>query len=191
MYIKFTDRSLSLRPISSHHDKERGVVLFVALIVLVAMSLAAVSMMRAVDTGTRLAGNLATKQSAINAPDTAFNVALNQVIAMVDNGSSSGNAAITGYSAFDIVQSVNARNWASAKDLGTNTATGNRVQLLIDRICTPTRDCERTRGLVSQTEGRSYGSAESPHVFFFQHFRSIARVTDPKGAVHFVEFKND
>ena len=46
--------------------KQRGVVLFIALIALVAMSLAAVALVRSVDTATIIAGNLAFKQSELS-----------------------------------------------------------------------------------------------------------------------------
>jgi Tfp pilus assembly protein PilX len=48
---------------------ERGVVLFVALIVLVAMSLAAIALFRSVDTANLVAGNQAFKQGALNATE--------------------------------------------------------------------------------------------------------------------------
>jgi type IV pilus assembly protein PilX len=44
---------------------QRGIVLFVALIAMVVMSLAAVALLRAVDSGTSIAGNLAFKQASI------------------------------------------------------------------------------------------------------------------------------
>jgi Tfp pilus assembly protein PilX len=44
---------------------QRGVVLFIALIVMVAMSLAAVALMRSVDTTTAVIGNLAFRQASI------------------------------------------------------------------------------------------------------------------------------
>lgn len=47
-----------------------GVVLFLALIALVAMSLAAVALIRSVDTSTLIIGNLAFKQSATNSGDS-------------------------------------------------------------------------------------------------------------------------
>src|SRR5512139_2457152 len=46
-----------------------GLVLFIALIVLVAMSLAGVALMRSVDTGVVVAGNMAFKQAAIMVAD--------------------------------------------------------------------------------------------------------------------------
>lgn len=48
---------------------QRGVVLFVALIVLVAMTLAGIALMRSVDTALVVAGNMAFKQSAIAVAD--------------------------------------------------------------------------------------------------------------------------
>ncbi len=50
--------------------RQRGVVLFIALIALVAMSLAAVALIRSVDTSTLIAGNLAFKQTATSSGDS-------------------------------------------------------------------------------------------------------------------------
>lgn len=179
------------KQLASSPGRQQGVVLFVALVVLVAMSLAGISMMRAVDTGTQVAGNLAARQNAINAPDAAFEIALGQIITMVNNGTSSGNTVVIGYSAVNNVKIVDDRDWTVAQDLGTNSISGNRLRLLIDRICTPAGDCERTAGAVGDAPGRDFGEPGLGFKPFFQHFRSIAQVTDPKGMVHYVEFKND
>jgi Tfp pilus assembly protein PilX len=48
---------------------QQGVVLFIALIVLVAMSLAGIALMRSVDTNVLIAGNLAFRQGATMAGD--------------------------------------------------------------------------------------------------------------------------
>jgi len=45
--------------------RQRGVVLFVALVSMVVLSLAAVALIRSVDTGTSIAGNLAAKQATL------------------------------------------------------------------------------------------------------------------------------
>jgi Tfp pilus assembly protein PilX len=57
-------------------DKQKGVVLFIALIALVAMTLAAIALVRSVDTGNVVAGNLAFKQGATLAGDTSTETAL-------------------------------------------------------------------------------------------------------------------
>jgi len=54
---------------------QRGVVLFFALIALLAMSLAAVALIRSVDTSTIIAGNLAFKQSTTKAGDSGIEAA--------------------------------------------------------------------------------------------------------------------
>jgi Tfp pilus assembly protein PilX len=56
--------------------KQRGVVLFFALIALVAMSLAAVALIRSVDTSTLIAGNLAFKQAATSSGDSGIEAAI-------------------------------------------------------------------------------------------------------------------
>lgn len=53
-----------------HGYRQHGVVLFLALIALVAMSLAAVALIRSVDTGTLIAGNLAFKQGTVTSGDS-------------------------------------------------------------------------------------------------------------------------
>jgi len=60
----------------SHVNKQRGVVLFFTLIALLAMSLAAVALIRSVDTSSMIAGNLAFKQSATNAGDAGIEAAV-------------------------------------------------------------------------------------------------------------------
>lgn len=56
--------------------KQRGVVLFFALIALVAMSLAAVALIRSVDTSTLIAGNLAFKQATKNSAEAGIEAAI-------------------------------------------------------------------------------------------------------------------
>ena len=53
------------RAMERHAGRERGVVLFVALIVMVVMSIAAITLIRSVDTTNRVIGNLAFRQAAI------------------------------------------------------------------------------------------------------------------------------
>ena len=49
--------------------RQRGVVLFIALLVMVALSLAGIALIRSADTATIVAGNLAFKQAAASAVD--------------------------------------------------------------------------------------------------------------------------
>lgn len=62
--------------------KQRGVVLFFTLIALLAMSLAAVALIRSVDTSTMIAGNLAFKQAATTSGDAGIEAAVNWMAAI-------------------------------------------------------------------------------------------------------------
>jgi len=65
---------------------QRGTMLIIALIVLVAMTLAGIATMRSVDTATVMAGNIAFRQSALNAADQGVQAAF----ALLQPTSSSG-----------------------------------------------------------------------------------------------------
>lgn len=60
---------------------QRGVVLFFALVALVALSLAAVALIRSVDTSTLIAGNLAFKQDATRTGDQVVDSAIQAAFA--------------------------------------------------------------------------------------------------------------
>jgi type IV pilus assembly protein PilX len=56
-------------PTRSFRARQRGVVLFIALIVLVAMTLAGIAMMRSVGTNVLISGNIAFKQTTTSVSD--------------------------------------------------------------------------------------------------------------------------
>jgi Tfp pilus assembly protein PilX len=61
------------------------VVLFIALIILVAMTLAGIGMMRSVDTGNVIAGNLAFSQSTLHASDRGTSQAFSALVAVANS----------------------------------------------------------------------------------------------------------
>ena len=71
-----------MKPLSKHRlerartIRQRGVVLFFTLIALLAMSLAAVALIRSVDTSTLIAGNMAFKQAATTSGDSGVEAAI-------------------------------------------------------------------------------------------------------------------
>jgi Tfp pilus assembly protein PilX len=74
------------RRISSMPGRQRGVVLLITLIILVAMTLAGIGMMRSVDTGNLIAGNLAFRQASANANDAGMNMAFNALMTVANSG---------------------------------------------------------------------------------------------------------
>lgn len=135
---------------SLHHKQQHGVILFVALIALVVMSLAAVALIRSVDTNTLIAGNISTKQSAIVSADSGLETALTWLGtagATTLEVDSSANAAL-GYYATQAADPTtfawNATDSRPAKDNSGNIdssgmdKSGNTIRYVIQRMCRTT-----------------------------------------------------
>src|ERR1700675_4463262 len=61
--------------------RQRGTILIIALIVLVAMTLAGIATMRSVDTATIMAGNIGLRQASVNAADQGIQPGVNWLTA--------------------------------------------------------------------------------------------------------------
>src|SRR5205809_7046317 len=75
MKVTFVHSTLA-RGWSSHVGRERGVVMFIALLVMVALSLTGIALIRSAVTATVVAGNLAFKQAAVYAVDRSIEQAV-------------------------------------------------------------------------------------------------------------------
>ncbi len=120
---------------------QEGLVLFIALIVLVAMTLAGVSLMRAVDTGLVVAGNMAFKQSAIMVADRGTQNA----VQWLQTNSSGPTLQTTNpgqgyFSSRPVVEPdwFDAASWGEsvAVNGGAPDASGNVVRYVVHRMCT-------------------------------------------------------
>lgn len=117
-------------------SRTHGAVLFIALIVLVAMTLAGIAIMRSVDTTTLIAGNLAFKQGTIQSSDNGIEVAFQWL--MANRPALANNDLANGYYSAKPAASLDWNNpatWASAVTVGTDAA-GNTISYLIHRMCT-------------------------------------------------------
>jgi Tfp pilus assembly protein PilX len=111
------------------------VVLFVALIVLVALSLSGVALVRSVESTTLVAGNLALKQSALLGSDRGIQAAYDWLLLNRTTLASSNPGQ--GYSAAKPTPEPNWEldsAWGSAINLGTDAAS-NTVYYVIHRMC--------------------------------------------------------
>jgi len=135
--------------------KQRGVVLFIALIALVVMSLAAVALIRSVDTNAMIAGNLALKHSALVSSDRGVETAINWLAAKTANPADLNiDSAIDGYYAtYRLAPSPNLDDpavlksdatWTAALSAdaagagitaGTETSSNNNIRFIIQRMC--------------------------------------------------------
>lgn len=78
---------------------QQGVVLLVALIVLVAITVAGIAMMRSVDTATLVTGNLAFEEAATHAADQGVEAAMAMLAGKRTDATLDSNDAGAGYSA--------------------------------------------------------------------------------------------
>ena len=135
--------------------KQRGVVLFFALISLLAIMLAAVALVRSVDTSTIIAGNLAFKQAATTSGDAGTEAAVVWLTAAeaADNSKNvltdtthifnNDNAAAGYYSSLNPALSLTASSglriqWTDADSvlvLPDPDSSGNSVRYVIQRMC--------------------------------------------------------
>lgn len=131
---------------SAARTAQRGAILIITLIVLVAMTLASIAMIRSVDTSTLIAGNLAFKQSATNSADAALTKAMDTLSlggAEQDNpaegyyATSQDNLDITGNRTSVQSDDVPWDDTSKVKVLPKDGA-GNVVAYIVHRLCTNT-----------------------------------------------------
>src|SRR2546426_5423054 len=90
----FSRRARSLQP----RARQGGTILIIALIVLVAMTLAGIATMRSVDTATITAGNIGLRQASVNAADQGIQAGVAWLIAnlgptLINDNHQSGTAS--------------------------------------------------------------------------------------------------
>jgi Tfp pilus assembly protein PilX len=177
--------------------KQRGVVLFIALIVLVAMTLAGIAIMRSVDTTNAVAGNMAFKESTLASADNGIAQAFTWLTTTENNAATSaqlendvpsqGYYAVVSYPSDWTDPSV----WASALSLGSDTA-GNTVDYIIQRMCTsaglyssvPCAQTPRFGGEAGNSQGVGGMQANSPPIVYY---RVTVRVQGPRETLSIVQ----
>jgi Tfp pilus assembly protein PilX len=125
-----------LRARTTTPSRARGAVLFIALIVLVAMTLAGIAIMRSVDTITLIAGNLAFKQGTIQSSDNGIEGGFQWLLA--NRATLANDNLASGYYSSRPAGTLNWNDpatWASAVALPADAA-GNTISYLIHRMCT-------------------------------------------------------
>ena len=169
---------------------ERGTVLIIALIVLVAMTLAGIATMRSVDTATLMVGNIAFRQSAVNAADQGLQAGFAWMSANMSSANLNSDNAGSGYFSNAATTEPDWRNpaaWTNAIKLngGTPDAAGNIVSFMVERMC-PLKDCAANAvcGGVSNT----CGSTPDPGLLSREgqdHFRQTSNIFTKPPAIHY------
>ena len=174
---------------------ERGVVMFVALVVLIVMTLAGLAMLRQMSSGVSIAGNIAFKQGATAVADVGIEQArafLTAAPAPTIDIPASGYYA-TWAGSVDPWDATWNPMWNAVPDIVT--ASGN-VRFIIQRLCNSTgpsvggaQQCSEQiprSGGGDTRAGCSYGTCGptlEPHPFF----RVTARVMGPRNTVSYTQ----
>ena len=199
-----------MKPFSkSLRSAQGGVVLFIALIVLVAMSLAGIALMRSVDTGTIIAGNLAFRQGATYAGDIGVEAARTW---LVTNGTTSttlqgdqpGVTNGTGYwatmqSNLDLLGNDSTKvdyDWSTSVNVTTPTPpTGYTVRYVIHRLCSSTgaptdTGCVKSSDSASSSSGTKGAAAYGSYAISVStnaYYRITVRVLGPRNALSYIQ----
>lgn len=172
---------------------QRGVVLFFALIALVAMSLAAVALIRSVDTNSMIAGNLSFKQSSILSADRGAEVAIAWLSAQTTAGLGN-NAAANGYYATMLADAktlVDASGVAGT--IANPDANGNTITYVVQRMCratgvpTPEQLAQRCSTGPSRNQDDLSNPDQPPQIMSGMVYRITARVVGPKNTVSYIQ----
>jgi type IV pilus assembly protein PilX len=191
---------------------QRGIAILVALIVLVAMSLAGIALMRSVDTASLIAGNIAFRQGATLAGDAGveaarsfvLNPATNLTVDSVANGYYASNPAdidLTGNRSTDMNKWV---KWPGTLGAGSVPVTlpadtaGNTVSYIVHRLCDATGDldpatCYTYTGLGGgKNEGGRTphsGGTQGPEVLAPPqgYYRITVRTVGPRNNISFLQ----
>ena len=198
----------ALRPVTLLRRAQRGVVLFISLIVLVAMSLAGIALMRSVDSGVMIAGNLAFKQGTTLAADSgveAARTALGTIAAGAGTPLWADVTASSYYASLPTTEpdftGTDANKTAYAWATGTNSVSVSgiagvtEVRYVIHRMCAAVGDPAGTtcaRGSSSSTSTASQAVRDAAGAANFtvssaQYYRITTRVTGPRNTKSFVE----
>jgi Tfp pilus assembly protein PilX len=193
--------------------RQRGVVLLIALIVLVAMTLAGIGMMRSIDSGTLVAGNIGFREAAVASADSGVEAGRAWLLANQANLTTDNSAA--GYYAtrqdrLDMTGNLTASGTDGVNWDGTDTAqavqavavtgnpdaSGNSIYYLIHRLCSTTgattgvsgQNCATTTTLVGGSTQASptytqYGFTAQAQTFY----RITVRVNGVKNTVSYVQ----
>lgn len=188
---------------------QQGVVLFIALIVLVAMSLAGVALMRGVDTGTIIAGNLAFRQTSMHVGDLGVEAGrawlLAQPAANLQNDQAGNSYYATWQSDLDLLGNDPGKpdyEWTLSTPIPGGSPfeppSGYEVRYVVHRLCENPGDptgsganCVKVGGAAgtaaSGTKGAAAYGTYAISVPTSAMYRITVRVTGPRNAKSYVQ----
>lgn len=186
--------------------EQQGVVLVIALIVLVAMTLAGIALVRSVDTTNIIAGNLAFQQAATQGGDRGVEAAIswletnntpatlnnnNPSNGYIANGTAAGQSPATGVSWDSFWNSTLSANPVV---LTPDSNTGNTVSYVIQRMCNSigaaftTASCASSALLSAGASGQGEEGGEIQlNALSLVFYRITVRIDGPRNTVSYIQ----
>jgi len=182
--------------------RERGFIVYIALIALLILSLAALALLRTSDTAGVIAGNLAFKQAATSAADTGAERAFNELPALAEAGVDVPNKYYSLMQAVDEQGVPNSIDWRNVPCWGTaggsnpvscSDAASYRVQYVIDRLCISAPVAGDAAEVLARkcvsgqpfSSAGSVGSDTSSHAQTTHVFGGVAPVPPTRPTIHY------
>jgi hypothetical protein len=185
------------------HGRQRGIVLIIALIVMVALSLAGIALMRSVDTSTAVVGNLAFTQASTLPANLAVEEAVaalfeDDLIPNVNQNLPAQNYYATRQNGEDprgIPEVLTTKAKASTLARVLDAGYGNEVRYVIERMCAPgipvapsraelVKYCDMLPPKPSGTTSMETDKIELPRIPLY---RLTVRVDGPRNTVSFLQ----
>ena len=187
---------------STAHRRQAGVSLIIAMIAVVAMTFAGLALMRAVDTGNVISGNLAFRQATLNTTDIGVETsitALETIVATSLDANVPANCAVGACNYYALRQDVavgsagipTVINWAAVPLAVTTVDASYAVQYVIDRLCDGPTPVTDITAKCMHTTNSSVGSKKSGAISFTSanqvYYRVTVRVVGPRNTISLVQ----
>jgi len=181
------------RQLESPRASQRGYMLLLVLIALVAMMISGIALVRSMDTNQLVAGNMASRNSTVHSADLAVQLAAAWLTANANTGALWADAPATGYYA-----ARQEPNWtlpatwsqctttAGPSPCISTDAAGNQVSWVIHRMCTsagsPSNQfCSSANSSGGGSAGKSYSTSAANYLGASTNFYRITiQVVGPR-----------
>jgi type IV pilus assembly protein PilX len=176
--------------------RQRGIVMYVAIIVLIIMTLAGIVMLRQMTGSLSIAGNVAFKQNATSVADLGTEAGRGWITAPVRTALELQADQAPGYfSAWNAETNPAAFDWAQSVQVAPDDGTGNEVRYIVHRLCQtanlaandPAQVCVRTGVATGGSKGSFTYSNPPPVPAVAPFYRITTRVTGPRNTVSYTQ----
>lgn len=173
-------------------NRQRGVVMYVALVVLIVMTLAGLAMLRQMGGAVSIAGNVAFKQGATAVADAGTEAGRAWLVTPANRFLLDADSPANGYfSSWGASVNPDTFNWGAAPVAAAANATGFTVRYLVHRLCqvpnlpstAPAQNCSSEKGkdIIDKGTGEHFPGTPQPY------FRVTTRVEGPRNTVSYTQ----